>query len=98
MSIPDRQTGPPSSGETSNVSTAPRDDEQCHGRRGSQLNISDLSFILHPSHEASTPEKSQSAASVVEVVAKEDESLYQKACFQLGLSEQAMEKMFVTPT
>ncbi|KAL6405326.1 hypothetical protein AUP68_11078 [Ilyonectria robusta] len=93
MSIPDRQTGPPSSGETSNTSTAPRDDEQYPKRRGSQLNINDLSFILHPSHEASTPEKSQSAASVVEVVAREDESLYRKACFQLGLSEQAMDKI-----
>ncbi|KAH6999323.1 fungal-specific transcription factor domain-containing protein [Ilyonectria destructans] len=93
MSIPDRQTGPPSFEKTSNASTTLRDDEQCRGRRGSQLNINDLSFILHPSHEASTPEKSQSAASVVEVVATEDESLYQKACFQLGLSEQAMEKI-----
>ncbi|ERT01683.1 hypothetical protein HMPREF1624_02936 [Sporothrix schenckii ATCC 58251] len=51
---PDRNHRP---GVTNTASpTGSTSDEWARRRRNSRLNISDLSFILHPTHEASTPD------------------------------------------
>ncbi|CAK7219522.1 hypothetical protein SEUCBS140593_003919 [Sporothrix eucalyptigena] len=50
-------------GTTSPAGTT--NDEWTQRRRNSRLNINDLSFILHPSHEASTPEKDGSLEGAV---------------------------------
>lgn len=62
-------------------------------RRHSQHKIHDLSFILHPSHEASRPEKEQNAPSAKNVLDSEEPILIGRACYALGVTQRALEQM-----
>jgi hypothetical protein len=64
-------------------------------RRNSQLSIHDLSFILHPSHEASTPEsKAQSSATPTRTCDESKEPLHlEKACSTLGITPDVLKQM-----
>ncbi len=65
-------------------------------RRNSRLNINDLSFILHPCHEASTPEKEAKDQSPgKESNDQENQAMIQQACATLGVSSDMMEEMWV---
>ena len=64
--------------------------------RDSRLDMHDLSFILHPSHEASTPDDKQTPSSTGGGggVSRENEALLQQACSILGLSPTMTEHMY----
>lgn len=62
-------------------------------RRDSQLNMHDLSFILHPSHEASSPDKERAAAPARDDLGQTNQLLIQQAFRSLGLSPTTMEQM-----
>lgn len=61
-------------------------------RRDSHLNIYDLSFILHPSHEASTPEKERGMTSNKNDIHQEP-VLRQRVCSALGVGQATLEEM-----
>lgn len=61
----------------------------------SKLNISDLSFIMHPSHEASTPEKETSTVVSKDTPEHEKQSMIRQACCTLGVSQTMIEHMYV---
>ena len=61
-----------------------------------KLNIHDLSFILHPSHEASTPEKEASTAASKDTPEHERQSMVRQACCTLGVSQTMIEQMYVS--
>ncbi len=63
---------------------------ECNARRDS-LNIHDLSFILHPSHEVSTSEKD--AASVCSPPESEKSMMLARACYALNLTADVLERM-----
>ena len=56
-------------------------------------NIHDLSFILHPSHEVSRPEKEETPPSVNNVVDSEEPIAIARACSVLGVSQTLMDHM-----
>lgn len=60
-------------------------------RKSQHLNMHDLSFILHPSHESSTPDGDQAQS----VSSKEcgQASLCRQACEELGVSQNLMNQM-----
>ena len=64
-----------------------RNPEWTTKRRNSKLNINSLSFILHPSHEASTPEK-DSSSTAKDTPEHEKQGMIQQACLMLGLSQE----------
>jgi hypothetical protein len=70
--------------------------DQNAGHKASKLNIHDLSFILHPSHEVTTPDEEPPTAMSVESADVDNQRLFQSACQCLGLSKQSVEKMYVT--
>jgi hypothetical protein len=78
--------------EQAGSTTGPETDEGTKRGRDSQLNIYDLSFILHPSHEASTPEKEQSMTSNKDVIDQEP-VLLQRVCSALGVGQATLEEM-----
>ncbi|KAF4464555.1 fungal specific transcription factor [Fusarium albosuccineum] len=88
---PESQSNGHSTVRKPSLPTLTIDHDQGVCRRNSQLNIHDLSFILHPSHQASTPEKDQGEAADAAPV--ERENTFQKACCSLGFSEAAMINM-----
>lgn len=61
--------------------------------RSSKLNMQDLSFILHPCHEASTSEKDQSPGK--DVTGQAHQLMLQNACQSLGTSVDVAENMYV---
>lgn len=71
-------------------------------RRNSRLNMHDLSFILHPAHEASSPDKPDKGPEVIvastseETASREKQSRIQQACYTIGLSHTTLEHMYVT--
>ncbi|KAH8901191.1 hypothetical protein GQ53DRAFT_850651 [Thozetella sp. PMI_491] len=66
-------------------------------RRDSRPNINDLSFILHPCHEASTPEKeTKDPATGKDTRDKACTSSIRQACHTLGVTEDTMETMIQT--
>ncbi|KAF5563766.1 fungal specific transcription factor [Fusarium phyllophilum] len=67
--------------------------DQNAGHMASKLNIHDLSFILHPSHEVTTPDEEPPTAMSVESADVDNQRLFQSACQCLGLSKQSVEKM-----
>ncbi|KAH7164971.1 fungal-specific transcription factor domain-containing protein [Fusarium sp. MPI-SDFR-AT-0072] len=67
--------------------------DQNAGHKASKLNIHDLSFILHPSHEVTTPDEEPPTAMSVESADVDNQRLFQSACQCLGLSKQSVEKM-----
>lgn len=81
----------PSDKERASPSTA-ETDEWSVRRRDSQLSIHDLSFILHPSHEASTPDKDQTAAPSRSLI-DQGPVLIARACSALGVNEVILEQM-----
>jgi hypothetical protein len=78
--------------EQGGSTTGPETDEGTKSRRDSQLNIYDLSFILHPSHEASTPEKERGMTSNKNVIDQEPVHL-QRVCSALGVGQATLEEM-----
>lgn len=69
-------------------------DEWSARRRDSQLNIHDLSFILHPSHEATTPPgKDPVASSTIGAGNSPQPLLIPKACHALAMSPEDLELM-----
>lgn len=88
-----------SSRRKSAASQVRREDERGPScRRSSQLNINDLAFILHPSHESSSPDQDASTAPqvAVESPVSDRRELYQEACSIIGLTPTAMDKMYVS--
>jgi hypothetical protein len=75
-------------GEDSDSQVEAQNSGWARKRRNSKLNINSLSFILHPSHEASTPEKDSSSAALKETPEHEKQGLIQQACLMLGLSQE----------
>ncbi|KAK5245355.1 hypothetical protein LTS06_009224 [Exophiala xenobiotica] len=72
-------------------------DEWSARRRDSQLNIHDLSFILHPSHEATTPPGKTSVATPTTGAGNSNEPLLiPRACHALGMVPQGLEQMINT--
>ncbi|KAG5756132.1 hypothetical protein H9Q70_001216 [Fusarium xylarioides] len=67
--------------------------DQNAGHKASKLNIHDLSFILHPSHEVTTPDEEPPTAMSAESADVDNQRLFQSACQCLGLSKQSVEKM-----
>ncbi|CCT69331.1 uncharacterized protein FFUJ_06847 [Fusarium fujikuroi IMI 58289] len=67
--------------------------DQNAGHKVSKLNIHDLSFILHPSHEVTTPDEEPPTAMSVESADVDNQRLFQSACQCVGLSKQSVEKM-----
>ncbi|KAL1858068.1 hypothetical protein VTK73DRAFT_7965 [Phialemonium thermophilum] len=62
-------------------------DEWAERQRDSRLNINDISFILHPSHEASTPENDAQAAPARIVGDQDEAGLIRDSCARLGVSQ-----------
>ncbi|POR38189.1 Uncharacterized protein TPAR_01620 [Tolypocladium paradoxum] len=74
--------------------TDPGTDEYTARRRNSELNINDLSFILHPCHEASTPEKEAKDRSPGKENREQvDRPLLQQASEALGMSQDMVQEM-----
>ncbi|KAF5253679.1 hypothetical protein FANTH_1370 [Fusarium anthophilum] len=67
--------------------------DQNASHKASKLNIHDLSFILHPSHEVTTPDEEPPTAMSVESTDVDSHRLFQSACQGLELSRQSVEKM-----
>ncbi|KKA17789.1 hypothetical protein T310_8272, partial [Rasamsonia emersonii CBS 393.64] len=82
----------PSGRERASPKATTETDEWSTRRRDSQLNIHDLSFILHPSHEASTPEKEQNAPPSRGVIDQEP-VLIARACSALGVTQEILKQM-----
>lgn len=59
-------------------------------RADSHSNIQDLSFILHPAHETSSPEKRMSLESTT---TEPQPTEVQKACVALGMTRASVSKM-----
>lgn len=86
MSFPSsRGHGNPARAENSDWSTRLR-----HSRPNI---VHDLSFILHPSHEVSKPEKDQTPPSAHNVVDSEQPVTVARACSVLGVSQTLMDDM-----
>lgn len=65
-------------------------------QRDVRPNISDLSFILHPCHEVSTPEKNINYHTPeMEPHDFLHQSLVEKACINLGLSSTTVNELYV---
>lgn len=62
-------------------------------RRNSKLSINSLSFILHPSHEASPPGKDPSSSAAKDTPDREKHGLIQQASQMMGLSQEMMQFM-----
>jgi len=62
-------------------------------KRNSKLSINSLSFILHPSHEASPPGKDPSSSTAKDTPDREKQGLIQQASHMLGLSQEMMQFM-----
>ncbi|RTE75812.1 hypothetical protein BHE90_009742 [Fusarium euwallaceae] len=75
--------------ELNQTSITAKEDDPGPCRRSSQLNIHDLSFILHPSHEASTPDEDETNTNISDATPG-NEDKFQRACHALGLSESAV--------
>lgn len=68
---------------------------KCSTRGNSRLNIHDLSFILHPSHEASTPEKEQTDVAN-RMIVDQELNLMTRACSALGVTQDTLNQMWWT--
>ncbi|KAJ5464357.1 fungal-specific transcription factor domain-containing protein [Penicillium daleae] len=60
-------------------------------QRTSQLNTLDLAFILHPSHEVTTPDQAQRQSPSFQD--GQHTGLCRQACTELGVSQAAMNEM-----
>lgn len=87
---PAAESPAPSLRKRSNASVA--DDRGPHHRRTPELKIHDFSFILHPSHDVSTPDNDEQVDSN-DVKAYESQLARQQACFNLRLSDYSMARM-----
>jgi hypothetical protein len=87
--------GTPSSKEGPATSSVVEVEERNDQRQDSQLRMCDLSFILHPSHEASTPEsKAQSTSVPTWTQNKSRELLHlEEACSMLGIAPGVLKQM-----
>ncbi|KAK4153435.1 fungal-specific transcription factor domain-containing protein [Chaetomidium leptoderma] len=80
----------------STLSTRKRQDTSkwSQRRRDSRLNVHDLSFILHPTHEAPPSDKELSLGFRRDgCPVRENPSLIQQACYTIGLSRSTLEQM-----
>lgn len=57
------------------------------------VNMSDLSFIMHPSHETSTPDGGQEHDNTIHVSSADKQSLYQQVYLTLELSEDQIDEL-----
>lgn len=60
---------------------------------GCSVNMSDLSFILHPSHETSTLDGGQEHDNTIHVSSADKQSLYQQVYLTLELSEDQIDEL-----
>lgn len=61
--------------------------------RRDSINIHDLSFILHPTHEPSTSEPTRSPISAIDRLENERGVMLTKASYALSIAPDALEKM-----
>lgn len=62
-------------------------------KQNSQLNMHDLSMILHPSHESSTPDPNQNQSPAPKDGG--EAGLCRQACDELGVSQSQMNQMYL---
>ncbi|PTB35000.1 hypothetical protein M441DRAFT_205667 [Trichoderma asperellum CBS 433.97] len=60
---------------------------------GCSVNMSDLSFILHPSHETSTPDGGQEHGNTIHVSSADKQSIHQQVYLTLELSEDQIDEL-----
>jgi len=71
-------------GADDNSTTAEKDSSNTRDRPDSRSNIQDLSFILHPAHEASSPDKEESSEPTK--INQQQPTEIQKAFVALGMT------------
>jgi hypothetical protein len=74
------------------ISSAKDSDEQ-NGTRHESINIHDLSFILHPAHEAPTSEKNTTPGSTNDGLEHGTSMMMAQACHALGVTPDALQTM-----
>lgn len=87
-----RQDDQGDSHESITVGTS-NDDENQGIARHESIRIHDLSFILHPAHEASTSEKNTSPNSTSDSVEQGKSTVTARASYALGVAPDALETM-----
>ncbi|EAW15393.1 fungal specific transcription factor domain-containing protein [Aspergillus fischeri NRRL 181] len=90
----DKEPLSPPNRDSSSVSLEP--DKSTALQRDPQLNIHNLSFILHPCHEPSSPDQDTQSPNAEPAPAQQQPALLTRAVTALGLTDQSLQTMIKT--